>query len=306
MKKAVVTGAAGFIGSALTRRLVQDGVETHAFVRPGSDLQRLTSIGAHIHEMDLTQPTKVRDAIMGVPGAAVFHLAASNIMSGMAAPTETLLATNVAAVSTLLDSAIESGARSFVSTGSFLEYGAKDIALSEEMRCDPPEIYSITKLAGTLLVQDAAAKGLPTIVFRLFTPYGPGLQKGRLVYEVIAKALRNEPISLTRPTVTRDFIFVEDVVDALLEAAARAEEYAGQIFNLGSGDKTSLKELGELVLERTGSESELMWGGAQTVAYDTDTWQADMHKTFTAFAWRPKHSLSAGIDETRLWLEREV
>lgn len=303
MEKAIVTGAAGFIGSALAKRLAGMGIETHAFVRPGSATERLAGAGTVIHELDLTEAEEVVYQVSSVPSATIFHLAASNIMSGIAAPAKALLATNVLGTDALLRGALESGSPAFISTGSFLEYGPKNVPLAEEMRCDPPEIYSITKLAGTLLVQDAAAHGLPTVAFRLFTPYGPGIQKGRLMYEVVAKALKNEPITLTRPSVTRDFIFVEDIVDALLEASAHGSEHAGQIYNLGSGNKTSLKELAEEVLTRTGSQSELAWGSAPAVAYDTDTWQADMSKTFAAFAWRPKHSLSQGIDATIAWLK---
>lgn len=306
MEKAIVTGAGGFIGSALARRLAGTGIETHAFVRPGSDTARLAGIAAIIHEVDMSDADSVRSEAASVAGASVFHLAASNIMSGMAASAQTLLATNVLGTDALIAGAIDAGAPAFVSTGSFLEYGPKGVPLAEDMRCDPPEIYSITKLAGTLLVEDAAAKGLNSVAFRLFTPYGPGIQKGRLIYEAIAKALRNEPLTLTRPSVTRDFIYVEDIVDALIEAAENAGHHAGQIYNLGSGQKTSLEELGQLVLSLTGSSSELAWGSAQSVAYDTDTWQADMAKTFGAFAWRPRTSLAEGIDRTIAWMKETL
>lgn len=303
MEKAIVTGAGGFVGSVLARTLVDQGTEVHALIRPGGDRSRLKGSSCVIHEVDITDTDAMKAVFSKTGTASVFHLAASNIVSGIAASPERLLQTNVLGTEAALAAAKEVSAPAFVSTGSFLEYGAKEGVISEDMRCDPPEIYSISKLAGTLLVQDAAVSGLSTVAFRLFTPYGPGIQKGRLVYEMIVKALRNEPITLTRPTVTRDFVFIHDVVSILIEAAEHASEHKGQIYNMGSGQKTSLKELGELVLSLTASRSELAWGSAAPVAYDTDSWQADMAKVFSAFKWRPANTLAEGIQKTIPWIK---
>jgi polyisoprenyl-phosphate glycosyltransferase len=304
MKRAIVTGAGGFIGSAVTKRLVDMGIETHAFVRPGSGALRLEGVPCIIHEVDLTDADSIQRAIAPLDGVTVFHLAASNIVSGKAAPARELFETNVLGTNAILTAAAASHAESFISVGSFLEYGSKDVAITEDMRCDPPEIYSISKLAGTLLVQTASKSlSMPTIAFRLFTPYGPEIQEGRLIRNVLSQALKNESIILTRPTITRDFIYVEDAVDLLIEAAEKTGAHAGEIFNMGSGVKTTLQEVADVGRSLTGSSSELAWGSFGSVAYDADTWQADMTKTYNAFAWRPTHTFSEGMQKTIEWLE---
>lgn len=292
------------MGSHVVRKLVEQGVEVFALVRPGSDQSRLAGYGAKVYEVDITDAEALRVVFTAADKPTVLHLAASNIMSGTAASAKTLAMTNIVATDALLALSVEAQASGFISVGSFLEYGPKQEAVREDMRCDAPEIYSITKLAGSLSVQAAGVSGkLPAVVFRLFTPYGPQIQEGRLVREVIRKALTGEPISLTRPTVTRDFIYVEDAAELLIEAASAASKHSGQIYNLGSGRKTSLEELANVVLEQTGSASPLSWGSFGSVSYDADTWQADMSKTFAAFSWRPKHDLEAGIAKTISWLK---
>lgn len=299
MARALITGAGGFIGSALARTLVQKGHEVMGVVRTPLNTQGFRTVQADVSDMS----AMLRIGADWKP-EWVFHLAASNIQSGVTADAETLIRTNVQGTEAVLSMAEAAGVTAFVHVGSFLEYGPKGIPLREDMLCEPPEIYSITKLAGTLLAQTAAVtRNVPSVAFRLFTPYGPGIQKGRLVRQVLTNALKHEPLILTRPTVSRDFIYIDDIVDILILAAETANAHAGQIYNLGSGQKTTLQELADIVLAQTESKSEVSWGAFNQVSYDADVWQADMAKTCTAFSWRPSTSLGEGIAKTKKWLK---
>jgi nucleoside-diphosphate-sugar epimerase len=135
------------------------------------------------------------------------------------------------------------------------------------------------------------------------TPYGPGMQEKRLVREVIERALKNEAIALTAPSVSRDFIHVDDFIDLCLEVAASARAHTGELFNAGTGVATTLEGLSKEVLEITRSSSTVAWGSFKEVAYDSDLWCADMTKTFSAFSWRPKRSLKNGLKNTVAWLQ---
>lgn len=306
MKNVLVTGAGGFIGLALSRYLADKGHSVVALVREGRVPTELTD-----HPQITVVPVDIRDEEeMKRVGEAhrpewVFHLAASNIQSGITADPRTLIDTNILGTRAVLEMAKHSGSQACVTMGSFLEYGQRETALREDMVCAPPELYSVSKLAGTLLAQSYAREGtLPHIVsFRLFTPYGPGIQEGRLVREIITRALRGESLLLTRPTVTRDFIFIDDILRVLEESAEQSERHTGQIYNLGSGEKTTLESLANTVLSLTGSLSKIEWGGFGNVSYDTDLWQADMKKTCSAFSWRPETSLTEGVEKTISWVK---
>jgi len=303
-EKILITGASGFVGSHMSRRLVRDGYKVHALIRPSSLIERIRDIAPQLnfHRADLRDADSVKKIIESVKPRGIFHLAASTLASGRTAPLEELVPSNILGTINLINAVQKIDYDFFIHTGSFTEYGLKLDPLRESDRCEPPEIYSITKLASTLFAKEAGRGGKkPIVTLRLFTPYGPWIQPGRLVGEIISKALAGEDIVLTRPEVTRDFIFVEDIISLYLEAAKRAREYGGEIFNLGSGRKTSIGELVDLILRRTGSQSALRWGEFRQVSYDSDTWQADMNKTFSSFHWRPLYTLEKGIEATIKW-----
>ncbi|KND50753.1 MAG: UDP-glucose 4-epimerase [Parcubacteria bacterium C7867-001] len=299
--KALVTGGRGFVGGNLIAALHARDVEVEELVRVGS----VPSTGkVRSHEIDITDAEAVTRLFEELRPTHVFHLAASNIRSGVTAAPEEVVRTNVLGTHAVVEAAAKIGAQC-VTVGTFLEYGAQPNALTEDLRCEPPEIYSVSKLAGTLLASASGRRGASTVALRLFTPYGPGIQEKRLVREVLTKARAGLSLELTSPTVTRDFIYIDDVVALLIEAAERAGEYKGEIFNVGSGEKTSLETLANAALEITGSTSEVVWGGFGSVSYDSDRWQADMTKTFGAFSWRPKVSLKEGLERTLAWLDRK-
>ncbi len=307
-KKIVITGGAGFLGSHLVSRCLREGYQVVLILKSTTDLTRIKKYLPQLvcyHE-DITNADRIKAVMKEVSPDGVVHLAASNIRSGMTANDEEVVRVNVLGMRNLLTSLEEIPYSFFINTGSFLEYGIKKYPLVETDRCEPTELYSITKLAGTLYGQSVSkALDKPIISFRLFTPYGPEIQSGRLVHEIITRALRNEEIKLTQPTVTRDFIFIDDIIDAYMEGIQRAKEFSGEVFNLGSGKPTSLGEVVDHVVRMTSSQSKITWGGFQNVRYDTDLWQAHMEKTFSNFDWRPKYSIEDGLSKTITWFTQE-
>ena len=310
MQSILVTGGAGFIGARLVRRLVETGHAVSVLALPKTDLSRIKDLvpKLQILEGDLTDHEGLEAIVKNANPSGVFHLAVSNMQSGVAAPDEEVIRNNLVGTVNLLAALQPIDYQFFINTGSFLEYGMRaDRASQQESdRCEPAELYSITKLAATLYGQMLARReGKPIITLRIFSPYGPGMQRGRLLEALIARARNDEDIPMTEPKVTRDFIFVEDIVDLYLEAMERAKELKGEIYNAGTGVQTTLQELADLVLQTTGSKSKVQWNALPRVSYDRALWQADMTKTFTQFKWRPKHSVEEGVMKTIEFVRRE-
>jgi nucleoside-diphosphate-sugar epimerase len=217
-----------------------------------------------------------------------------------------VLETNVLGIANLLTAVAPLDYDFLVNVGSFLEYGKQPVPLCETQVPAPASMYAISKLAGTLYAQSIGREEhRPVVTLRLMTPYGPGIQKGRLIYEVLRAALRNEPIKLTAPHVVRDFIFAEDVVSLCLAAAASARVLCGEIFNAGTGRSTSLEEVVDMACRLADSRSSAKWGGFPSVAYDSDCWRADMTKTHATFSWRPQVTLEEGLRKTIEWMKHE-
>lgn len=305
-KKILITGANGFIGSHLTRRLMNGGNEVHILLREKSDTRKLVDIlpRLNIHHGDITDSAFLKKLVSDIRPEGIFHLAASTIMSGVRTSNDELIRINMTGTANLIDGLDNVNYDYFINTGSFFEYGFKDEPMKELDICEPTELYSITKLAQTLYAQAAAKmKNKPIVSFRIFTPYGPGVQEGRLVYNVVYNALLNKDINLTKPSTVRDFIFVDDIVELYLEAAGKAQYLKGEIFNAGSGVKTSLELFVEKVMKITDSKSKVNWGAYSPVYYDSDMWQADMAKTFSKFIWRPHYDIDSGIKKTVDWFK---
>lgn len=304
VKTVLVTGGTGFIGSHLVRSLVRDGYRVHVLARPSSDTSRIRDILPKItvHSIALSDRTGLTELMGAIRPAGVIHLAASNIVSGKVAGAHELITTNLEGAVNLIDAADAIKYDFFIMAGTFLEYGLHVTHLMEDIPSVPNDLYSITKLGATLYGRAVAhAKRKPIITFRFFTPYGPQVQEGRLMHELIKRAHAGEDLLLTAPSVTRDFIYIDDLIALLREGMIRAKDSGGEIFNAGTGTATTFGELVPLILFATKSCSTPRWGSFPPVPYDTARWQADTQKTFARFSWRPQTSLVDGIAKTVEW-----
>jgi nucleoside-diphosphate-sugar epimerase len=135
------------------------------------------------------------------------------------------------------------------------------------------------------------------VILRPFSIYGPDDHPRRLVPQVIAGALGGTAVALSYPSIARDWVYVEDLVDLYLEAS-RKPEMAGGVFNAGSGRQVTIGEIVDTVFRLTGLAVEARWGAFPAAAHDTDHWVADMRCTLQAFAWRPRTSLEQGLRKT--------
>jgi UDP-glucose 4-epimerase len=133
---------------------------------------------------------------------------------------------------------------------------------------------------------------------RLFSTYGPGDNPRRLVPRVIAGALAGTPLRLSRPDIVRDWVYIDDVISLYMEAARKATQAAGGVFNAGSGAATDLGEIVRMILQLTASTAEAQRGVFPAPEHDAYPWVADTRNTFREFSWRPSTTLEAGLRAT--------
>jgi nucleoside-diphosphate-sugar epimerase len=297
----LVTGSTGFIGSNLVRRLVRDGLDVHVLCRSSSNFWRLPDVLPQIqtHTVDLTDGPGITKLVRTLRPRHVFHLASSTVVAGsVGAPIE-LVNGNFLGTINIIEACDSIDHCSLVCTGDSFEYSPSLKPLRETSPCQPESLHGITKLAATLYARARArAEELPIVTLRLFSTYGPGDNPRRLVPRVIAGARAGTPILLSRPEIARDWIYVDDVVELYLEAAQRAAQVSGQVFNVGSGRKSDLKEVVETILRLVSTNAETRWGAFPVPDHDAYPWVADMGLTFRSFSWRPKISLEEGLRHT--------
>lgn len=293
---AVVTGGAGFIGSHLTERLLAAGLRVTVLDNFATgQAQNLTSASSNsrlkVVEADVTDFRKIRPHFTGADW--VFHLASlADIVPSIERPTDYFRA-NVIGTETVLEAAREAGVRRFLYAASSSCYGIPDLFPTPETAPIRPQYpYALTKFLGEELVRHwGQVYKMPVVSLRLFNVYGPRARTsgtyGAVFGVFLAQKIHRKPLTIVGDgTQTRDFTYVTDVAEAFIRAA-EAEEIAGEVFNVGSGNTYSVNRLVELL------------GGKTTRIPkrpgEPDCTFADTARIRRALGWEPKVSFEEGV-----------
>ena len=305
MTRAAVTGAGGFVGTNLVQRLLADGLDVAAIVRPGSDLWRLDGIDACIRETDISDASAVAETFADLRPVWIFHLAAHGAYSWQQ-DDDAIIATNVLGTANVVRAALDTGCEALVFGGTSSEYGPLDYAPAEDEPVNPTTTYGLTKAFGTLYCSLVAREqSAPISVLRLYSAYGPFEDPRRLVPRLVSEALDGGLPQLASPEAAHDFVYVDDVCDAFVRAAECAASPAGQVYNIGSGTQTTLRELVHFVTDRFEVGVEPRWSSMGDRPWDTAYWCADAAKAGRELDWRATTSLADGIDRFASWLSSD-
>jgi nucleoside-diphosphate-sugar epimerase len=302
----LVTGASGFVGSHLARRLAGTGADVHVFLRSSSDTRRLGDISGRLerHAVDLTDPASIRAAVDRVRPRTVFHCASWGGHPGQT-DEATIFGTNLAGTFRLLAACAEAGFDRFVHTGSSSEYGMKTTPMSEGDEPAPGDAYGASKAGATLWCRAiSASRKLPTVTLRLFSPYGPWDDPIRLVPSVSRAFLDGRSPRLASPSGARDFVYIDDVVDACLLAAS-VPSAAGEIINVGSGRQATAGEVVDILSRLIPGSPAPSWG-AISPRPGPSVWVAGIGKARRILGWEPKVPLEEGLRRTVEWMRDET
>lgn len=304
VKRAVVTGPAGFVGANLVRRLVGDGHDVHLLVHPDSDLWRLEGLAEHttLHEVDLEDADAVSRTMGRVRADWVFHAAAYG-----AYPYQTdlrrMIATNLVGTVNLVEAALAAGVESFVHTGTSSEYGVKDHGPSEDELPEPNSHYAVTKASATLYCRHMArAHGAGIRVLRLYSVYGPWEEPTRLIPRLAVQGRGGTWPPMANPATARDYTYTEDVVDAYVAAATVEGQEPGAVYNIGTGVQTSLQQVTDLVGRQLSIATEPAWGTMADRIWDAGVWVADPSAARAGLGWSARHDVATGFACFLTWL----
>jgi nucleoside-diphosphate-sugar epimerase len=301
----LVTGAAGFVGANLVRALLERGAEVHVILRAGASAWRLVDVQDRLrrHEGDLLEADFVDAAVAAARPALVYHLAAHGAYERQAQPRR-ILDTNIVGTLNLIEACERHGVSLLVGTGSSSEYGFKSRPMCEDDVLEPASYYAVGKAAQTHLCRLAAQRGrLRTVVLRLFSVYGPWEDPARLVPTIIRRARAGLPLDMTAPDIVRDFIYVDDVLEAMLDVPA-LQQVSGDVVNRATGVQTRLDEFVALVRELLASRSEVRWGGTRPRGWDTTCWVGDPARARARLGWSARRSLREGLGRMAEWMQR--
>lgn len=310
-RRALVTGAAGFVGSVLVRRLLEDGHDVHAVVRPPraagehAPPWRLRGVDLPIVPVELADEPAVRDLVERTRPDWIFHLAAHG-----AYPTQVavgrMIETNVLGTIHLVASCVREGFDAFVNTGSSSEYGFTNHAPREEEPAEPRNDYAVTKLTATLYCRAVARREgvhLPTL--RLYSVYGPFEEPSRFVPSLAVHGIDGRLPPLVEPSIARDFVFVDDVVDAYLLAASRRGSEPGAVFNVGTGRQLTIADAVDVARKSLDIPSEPQWKSMPNRSWDTTSWVANPDKIRREIGWTARTTFEEGFPTFVDWLRED-
>jgi UDP-glucose 4-epimerase len=306
--RALVTGATGFVGANLARRLIADGHDVHLLVRPSHATWRIDAIrdSVRLHEVELADRDGVARVVADVRPRWIFHLAAHGAYASQRDVDE-IVATNVLGTVALVEACCRTGFDAFVHTGSSSEYGFKDHAPAEAEWLDPNSHYAVTKASATLYCRyTARSRDLPLTTLRLYSAYGPWEEPTRLMPTLVVRGLAGTLPPLVNPDIARDYVYVDDVVDACLLAATTPTRERGGVYNVGTGVQTSLRHVVDVARHALGLTVEPAWGSMPDRRWDTSVWVADSRALRTDFGWSPRYALGDGFARLVAWLRDDV
>ena len=315
MKTYIVTGGAGFIGSNLARRLIKEGYKVYVIDDLSTGFLRNVPEEAIFCKADISDLKQLRMIELPDKIDCVFHLAAQP--SGEASFDDPArdIDVNYKGTYNMLKLAEMKHSQRFIYTSSMSVYGevaGMNIYINETYNCVPISYYGCNKLASEQVISlYARTSTIKPTVFRLFNVYGPGQNmlnmKQGMASIYMSYIMNNEPIlvkgSLER---FRDFIYIDDVVDVLIQSENCSETYR-EIFNVGTGLKTTVsKLLGAILRVYNKKEFEQWVMCSGNTAGDVTGLIADNSKLRNALKWNAKVNIEEGIYKMKNWLDETM
>ena len=302
----LVTGAGGFIGSHVVRRLLAEGEEVHALLRDEAKAERLAGLGGlRRWTGDLSDCAALEKCLKGTRPERIFHCAGvsrARHMSGWE-PVREAQRVNVDGLVNLLEAVSISGApvRSLIRLGGLEEYGSGPAPFVESQREAPRSAYSASQVAGTHLLQ-ALQPTLPfaAVTLRPALIYGPGQSTDFMIPALIGALLAGRPFPLTEGRQRRDLLHIDDLVTAMLTASTK-DGLGGEVINVATGVARQVRTVARAIGRITGRMQLLRFGELPERPNDIADLRGDSSKAERLLGWRSAIPLARGLANTIEW-----
>lgn len=300
--RCIVTGASGFLGSALVEGLVHRGHNVLAIVRPEHAVSRLSAVQSKVEfaYATLENMLGIGEQVAAFSPDVIFHLAWWGGNSKKFVNHEDQLLLNLHGTSQIVQLAIHAHASTFIFYGTGLEYGKYNIPVRESDPAVPTNLYGSVKLATMKMAQEICRfSGIRFCSVRPFWTYGPKDDLNRLIPSLIEKLLDRHRPSLTAGEQLWDFLYVDDATEAVIQMAESPD--ASGVFNMASGIAVPLRKVIEDIRDLIDHSLPL---GLGDIAYASDQimhLQGDISRMTLATGWRPRVALEDGLRRTVAW-----
>jgi len=311
MRKLLITGGAGFIGSEFVRQGIKRGY-TIAVVDKLSyagDFARLKEVERNIafHKLDVTDRKSLEDVFKKEKPDAVVHWAAESHVDRSIADASPFLDTNIKGTQILLDISIKHGINKFINISTDEVYGdlGEDGQFFETTPLNPSSPYSVSKAAADMFGRAYhRTYGLPVITVRPSNNYGPWQYPEKLIPVIIMKALNNEKVPVyAKGENVREWLFVSDCAEAVFEILEKGQ--TGEIYNVGSGEEKRNIEVVKTILQILDKPEDLIEFVKDRPGHDF-RYSLNSHKINEQIGWKIKVHFPEGIKKTVTWYRDNI
>lgn len=303
----LVLGAGGFVGFNLFRALsgLRDDVFAVAHrLNPGWRLGWAQVPPSRLLVCDLNFRNSVRHLVDTCRPRTVFNLSAYGAYSHQQ-DSDLIYRTNFLSTIHLVESLAERGFDGYVHAGSSSEYGLNAAGPGEDDPAVPNSHYAVSKLGNAgLLKYYGRVQGLPVANLRLYSVYGPWEEPDRLIPVLVEKARAGALPPFVAPGISRDFIYVTDVIQAFVAAAgAMPAALRGESVNVATGRRTTMRDLAAAARSALGVSAEPAFGSMPNRRWDVEDWFGNPAKAERLLGWKARVPLEEGLRLTRAWQE---
>ena len=299
--KVLVTGGAGFIGSQLVDRLIKEGHQVMILDDFSTGAKSFVHPDAHVQEVDILDWLKVEASFESFQPEAVFHLAAQIEIRSEFSDSRRYATDSM----NILQWSQHYGVKRFIFSSSAAVYGDnRNLPIKETEPYAPTSAYGVAKMNFEQhLLSEHRHPAMRTVVLRYANVYGPrqgAVGEGGVVAIFCKKLLTGEPLIIYGTgEQTRDFTFVDDVVESNVLALQSAKD--GVVYNVATAQETSVNELAQLLLQISGKNVEIKHTGA--VAGDVMASALDNTLIKQELGWEPKVAIEEGLKKTWQWFK---
>jgi nucleoside-diphosphate-sugar epimerase len=299
-KRVLVTGASGFIGSHLIDRLVREQAVVAAVSRTRGKLE-LLNLQQHyfFYSCDILNAREIEGVVQRFAPQIVFHFAAKSDAAESAAQSFLCIENNVIATLNLLEAFRLCDGELFVYGDSCKVYGDCCVPYREAMPMRPISSYAISKAAGWELCNlYRRVHGVPSVSVRPTMMHGPRQSYNLITFAVDCVLQQKPELVLDGGAQTRDPLFIEDAIDALLLVSEAGAKLSGRVINIGGGEERSVAELARMMLDIMGSDQPIVVSPASLRPTDMRRSFCDNVEAAEMLGWRPKFPLGSALELT--------
>src|SRR5450830_35477 len=299
----LVLGASGFIGANLYHTLAAVRSDVFAVVQREKSWRLKDVADDKVIAVDLTDNSATKNLVDNIQPQTVFDCVAYGAYS-FEEDAGKIYATNFQSLVNLVDLLSKRPISAFVHAGSSSEYGTNSGGPLEQDVCEPNSHYAVSKVAAeNFLRYVGKQKAFPCAHLRLYSIYGPFEDTSRLIPNVVKCAMAGKLPPFVDARTSRDFVHVDDTCRAFIMAAARmSPDLHGETFNIGSGHKTTIGELAQLVRDEFGIAELPQFGTMEGRSWDLPDWYSNPSKAERILGWKASTGLAEGLRSMSHWL----